>query len=53
VLALFGAGVALGRDLDRRRPTSPPFRSSRWLSHKAVSEKLLRDRGDGRQSGWV
>jgi hypothetical protein len=21
--------------------------------HKAVSEKLLRDRGDGRQSGWV
>ena len=22
------------------------------LSHKAVSEELLRDRGDGRQSGW-
>jgi hypothetical protein len=24
-----------------------------WLLHKAVSEKLLRDRVDGCQSGWV
>ena len=31
--------------IDRRYPL--------WLLHKAVSEKLLRDRGDGRQSGWV
>jgi hypothetical protein len=33
----------------------PPY-SSCWssrLSHKAVSENLLRDAGDGRQSGWV
>jgi len=25
----------------------------RWLLHKAVSAKLLRDRRDGCQSGWV
>jgi hypothetical protein len=26
-------------------------RTSTWLLHKSVSEKLLRDRGDGRESG--
>ena len=26
---------------------------SSWLLHKAISEKLLRDRGDGSESGWL
>jgi hypothetical protein len=29
------------------------YRVHARLSHKAVSEKLRRDRGDGHQSGWV
>jgi hypothetical protein len=29
------------------------FRFPQWLLHKAVSEMLLRDRRDGRESDWV
>jgi hypothetical protein len=28
-------------------------RLARWLLRKAVSEKLLGDRGDGPQRGWL
>jgi pimeloyl-ACP methyl ester carboxylesterase len=44
------AGARRAQQLAAQRRTLAYLR---WLLHKAVSEKLLRDWGDSRESGWV